>query len=262
MIPLRTAALAVLIGAGTLAGRALAADDTTIAKITGTVTYTERIALPPDALVRVRLEDTSRAERPPKLVAAVTVGTGGKQVPIAFELIYTATDIQASRRYVVRAAILVDGKTIFASKARYPVITHGAPTKLEILVQQSPPGRASRTPLAGTSWRLFELEGAPVAAGSGASSANLAFDADPKTFHGSTGCNQISGAYDLANGGLRLTPGPMTMMACADDMMKQERAFVEALQAVTGVRIADGKLDLLAGDRVLARFDSRGVQSE
>ena len=61
----------------------------------------------------------------------------GKQVPIPFELPYSAADIVAGRRYVVRAKIVADGKTLFSTKTPYPVITRGAPTQLEILVQQA-----------------------------------------------------------------------------------------------------------------------------
>ena len=78
-------------------------------RITGTVTYRERIALPPDATVRVRLDDTTEPELPGKLVAETTIATNGKQVPIPFELAYRTGDIQPGHRYAVRATIVSGG---------------------------------------------------------------------------------------------------------------------------------------------------------
>jgi putative lipoprotein len=166
-------------------------------KITGTVTYRERIALPPDASVQVRLDDASRPEMPPKLVAETTVPTAGKQVPIPFELPYRAADIVGSRRYVVRAKIVAGGKTLFSSKTPYPVITRGAPTKLEVLVQQGGGGLPARSkPAAGTGdaglegveWKLVELGGAPAVERPEGQQAHFVLDAEKKSLSGSTGC--------------------------------------------------------------------------
>ena len=87
--------------------------------------------------------------------------------------------------------------------------------------------------------------------------AHLTLDPAKKSIAGSTGCNRFAGSFTLADGdgALHLNPGAMTMMACQDEAMRQEQAFVEALKATTGYRLADGGLELLDGDgRVLARF--------
>ena len=74
---------------------------------------------------------------------------------------------------------------------------------------------------------------------------------------GSTGCNRFFGGFELVDGGLLLTPGGMTMMACPEDVMRQEQALLEALKAATGYRITGERLELLEGDgQVLARFVS------
>jgi heat shock protein HslJ len=63
---------------------------------------------------------------------------------------------------------------------------------------------------------------------------------------GSGGCNRLSGSYTLD--GERLTFGRAagTMMACRDGM-EQERAFLDALSAVTGWRVEGQRLLLLDG---------------
>ncbi len=96
--------------------------------ITGTVAYRERIALPPNAVVTVSLEDVSLADAPSKVLAKQTFETDGKQSPFAFELNYDSSEIQAKHTYSVRARIDVDGKLRFISDTRQAVITDEAQT--------------------------------------------------------------------------------------------------------------------------------------
>lgn len=261
----RIASAACLLGVlAVVAASAAPSQDDAAAqpKITGTVSYRERIALPPDASVQVRLDDVSQPEASPRRIAETTVATAGRQVPIPFELPYSAADIVAGRRYVVRAKIVSDGKTLFSTKTPYPVITRGAPTRLEILVQQGGggrPGRPKAAPsgegLTGVEWKLVTIGTAPALAPPQGQTAHLTLDPAQKSIAGSTGCNRYSGRYDLADGGLHLNPGAMTMMACQDEAARQEQAFVEALRSTAGYRLADGSLELLdAEGRVLARF--------
>ena len=106
------------------------------AQISGSVMYRERIALPPDAVVKVRLEDVSSKGKHDRMIAKVNVPVEGKQVPITFVLPYDSAEINASHRYEVKAAIVTEDKTIFRSKG-YAVITNGAPTDVAIVVRQA-----------------------------------------------------------------------------------------------------------------------------
>ena len=74
--------LAVVLGAG-LQFQAEGADAQTpaSAKITGTVTYLQRSALPPDAVLIVRLEDVSRAGAPALVLGENTIAFAGRQSP-------------------------------------------------------------------------------------------------------------------------------------------------------------------------------------
>jgi heat shock protein HslJ len=183
-------------------------------------------------------------------------------VPIPFELPYSAADIVASRRYVVRAKIVADGKTLFSTKTPYPVITRGAPTQLEILVQQGGGGRAGRPKspptaagLTGVEWKLVALGATPAVAPPQGQPAHLTLDSAKKSIAGSTGCNRFAGSFALPGGGLSLTVGAMTMMACPDEVAAQEQAFVEALKGTTGYRLTNGGLELVDADgQALARF--------
>lgn len=107
------------------------------ATVTGSVTYRQRIALPPNAIVRVKLQDVSRADAPATLVAEQTIPTNGKQVPIPFTLNYNPSQILANHNYAVSAEIRVDGKLRWISTTRNSVITMGNPTtNINVMLSQ------------------------------------------------------------------------------------------------------------------------------
>ena len=74
------------------------------AQVTGSVTYLQRIALSPAALVQVELVDLSRADAPAVVLAEETIRPE-HQVPIPFELVYDRSKIDPARRYGVQARI-------------------------------------------------------------------------------------------------------------------------------------------------------------
>ncbi|MCW4463313.1 YbaY family lipoprotein [Sphingomonas sp. BT-65] len=79
------------------------------ATLTGTVTYRERIALPPDSRVIVTISDVSLADAPSVTIAQNQIVTAGQQVPISFALSYDRARIEPGRSYAVSARIL-DGR--------------------------------------------------------------------------------------------------------------------------------------------------------
>jgi len=114
--------------------------------VTGTVTYRHRIALPPDAVVEVSLQDTTLADAPARIVGQVTIATRGAQVPIPFRIAYDPAGIDPSHRYTLRATIAVDGKLLFTSPTAYPVLTRGAGNEAAIEVYMIMPSGNAKTP--------------------------------------------------------------------------------------------------------------------
>jgi putative lipoprotein len=107
--------------------------------LSGTVTYLQRVALPSSAVVNVKLLDVSRADAAATVIAEQKITTGGRQVPIAFELKFDAAKMDPKHRYTVSARITVDGVLRFVSDQAYPLATPGSPTTgLEILLQAVP----------------------------------------------------------------------------------------------------------------------------
>lgn len=105
------------------------------ASVTGTVTYVQRIALPPDAVITVQLEDISLADAPSVLIAEQVIPAEGRQVPFPYVLEYDPAVIVDNHSYNVRATIKQGEKLLFISDTITPVITRGAPTEnVEIIV--------------------------------------------------------------------------------------------------------------------------------
>jgi putative lipoprotein len=232
--------------------------------ITGTISYTARMALPANAAVDVRLEDVSLADAPSKLVAENIFALGGNQVPVPFQLPYKAAEIQPSHRYTVRASISVDGNLLFTTTETYPVLTNGGPSDVALTLQAVRHGSSQPTvapnALRGTRWVLTELHGKPVAP-SANNPAFILLDPDYSQYSGSSGCNRVSGKFQLSGESLQLLGGAMTMMACPEPLMNQEKEFNEALTATGSYQLSGSTLELLARKKVLAKFTAAPAQA-
>ena len=109
---------------------------TATSKVTGSVTYRERIALPPSAVVTVKLVDVSLADAPAVLIAEQVIATAGRQVSFEFALAYDASRIQPSHAYAVQVRIEDGGRLLFISDTVNRVITRDAPTRLDMVVRR------------------------------------------------------------------------------------------------------------------------------
>jgi putative lipoprotein len=259
---------AVLLAAAVSAVSVHGEEPSMAASITGQVLYRERVALPPDAVVRVWLEVAAEPERPARRVAEIAIPTEGKQVPIPFTLLYDSSRILSAKRYLVRATISSGDQVLFASHFPYPVITKGAPSKVEILLEAAGAGarRPPRTPppadpaLSAAPWKLEAVGETPAVSMAPAAAARLAFDPAKGRITGSTGCNHFFGTYTAAEeSALKLKPLGQTLMACSGETGAQEKALLDALRVTASYRISGKTLELLDdGGRVVARFASAG----
>ncbi len=107
------------------------------ATVTGHVAYLERIALPEDAIVKMRLVNASLADAPPEMTTEgeQTIFNPG-QAPIPFALRYNPANINENMLYSVSARIEDSaGNLLFISTTSNPVITQGNPSEdVEVLV--------------------------------------------------------------------------------------------------------------------------------
>ena len=125
--------LLLLAGCSVSGGEASATQEAKTGRVTGTVTYRERIALPPDAVIEVQLLDVSLMDVAATLIAEQTI-TPQHQVPIAFELPYDPADIDERLSYAVRATIRIGEKAMFITNRSYPVLTRGTSNHVDLVL--------------------------------------------------------------------------------------------------------------------------------
>ncbi len=113
------------------------------ARVTGTITYRERIAPGPDTTVEVELLDVSLQDAPSITLAKVTIVDPG-QVPLRFEIEYDPSAIDDRFTYAVQAVIRDSGHMLFINTTAYDVITRGNPTHVDMVLERVNP--ASPTP--------------------------------------------------------------------------------------------------------------------
>ena len=91
-----------------------AAGEQVMAKIEGSVFYRERIALPPNAVVEIQLEDVSRADAMATVMATLTLNSENGP-PYAFSIDYDPAQIDSRMTYALRASIRVDDQLMFTT---------------------------------------------------------------------------------------------------------------------------------------------------
>jgi putative lipoprotein len=227
--------------------------------VSGTVAYRERMALPPDAAIDVRLEDTSLQDTPAKLVGESVFAAAGQQVPISFQVSFNPADINPAHTYQLRANITINGALAFTSTTSYPVITHGAPIQASLMLQKVQATEAAKPEgrkLHGTYWRLVELNGKPTVPGMGTTQPYIRLHREQSRLEGSSGCNGLVGTYLLEQSALQFTPSATTLMMCPPALMEQEQGLIAALKATSSYKIEGDMLELSNGKEVVARFQA------
>jgi uncharacterized lipoprotein YbaY len=98
---------------------------TSAVRVEGALVYLERLTLPPSAVVRVDLRDTSRADAPARTLATQTIpATQGS--PFAFSLTVPDSAIDPRANLSVFAEIRDGTRLMFVTDARHPLPREGA----------------------------------------------------------------------------------------------------------------------------------------
>jgi len=100
--------------------------------ITGTVTYLQRIAMPPGAVVEVKLVETHKGAN--KTIVEKKISRPG-QVPVPFALGYPPKEMRPDRKYSVQARILVDGKPWYVTQTVNHQLRNGRIAHADIILQ-------------------------------------------------------------------------------------------------------------------------------
>ena len=225
--------------------------------ISGSITYRERIALPPDAVVEVVLLDVSLMDVAAKKLAGQTIQPT-QSVPIPFALSYDPDSIQAGRSYAVRATIRRDANLLFVTDRHYGVLTRGHTEQVDLVLVRSGGGSSpvADASLTNTRWLLRSLGSERLQTAAGQRPPFLQFvPADEgNRVHGYSGCNQFNGGYSQGHGRLGFGNLAVTGMACPE--MELEARFLHMLQAVSSFDIQAGWLILSDPGGELATFEA------
>lgn len=114
---------------------AQAAASSSFVDIAGSVTYLTRIALPPNAILKVRIQSGQRT------LADQRYELNGAQVPIPFSATVDRDLMGKKASATVSARIEAGGKLLFASAKPTPATKNGQPVPVNIVLK--PAGRAA-----------------------------------------------------------------------------------------------------------------------
>lgn len=122
---------------------AAAGGGTSTGVVTGSALYRERMALPPGAVFEAVLEDISRADAAARLLGRMALPEPGAP-PYDISITYDRAEIDPARTYAVRARVIGPEGLIFTSDSVHPVLTRGAPDRVEIvMVRAAGPAQAA-----------------------------------------------------------------------------------------------------------------------
>ena len=103
------------------------AENSSFEQLSGTLTYRQRIALPPDAVATIRLVEKGNDGQ----IAIARVASQGRQVPLAFTLDYDPARIVAGRHYALKADIADGtGKVFWRTAEPFTLSFAGEPIAL------------------------------------------------------------------------------------------------------------------------------------
>jgi uncharacterized lipoprotein YbaY len=105
------------------------------ATISGTVSYRQRMALPTNAVIQVKLLDITSPQAP-IIIAEQSLNLGQRQVPVPFSLQYDPEKINPKHTYSLSATITVNNQIWFATETPNPVVTEDKPSHVDLLLQQ------------------------------------------------------------------------------------------------------------------------------
>ena len=236
-------------GADAAQGVSMSTQRTTIA---AELFYRERIALPPGAVAVATVEiagsDTVVAETRDEL--------DGQSVPVSVTLDVDQSQVLQDAELFFRGSIEVDGKIEWQSEPQ-PVDLISETIDLGSVmlravdaVDMAGDATAAESSLAGT-WVVEDILGGGII-----DDSRVTLNFSEGRIAGRASCNSYQGAWSMEDGKLSIENVGVTMMACPDALMNQERRFLDALNSADGARFDDtGALCLTGGsdDLILAR---------
>ena len=98
--------------------------------------------------------------------------------------------------------------------------------------------------ITGPAWKLTEIGGTPVVAGSKATLDFLDTGKPDSRVSGNGSCNKFGGKSTITGGTVHFSPLRSTKMACASELNAQETKYLEMLQAAERWELRDRVLTI------------------
>ncbi len=228
----------------------------------GQVTYTEHVALPAGATLRLQLVDESLPTAPPRLDVEGPIGSG--QVPLSFTLTFEDAIIIPDHTYGLIAAISGNGGLLFRNFEPYivnplapaspvTIVTSLVGTKVAETIDSAssaaPDSSASSAadtapPVLDTAWMATDIAGAAIVP---RNTPNMTIGADMHA-GGSGGCTSWSAQAVFAGDTLRFGGVTATRKACGGAVDAEEKAFFAAIAATASWRLSGNTLTFYGAD--------------
>ncbi len=220
--------------------------------LSGTLFYRERMMLPPNAEITVKLEEVSKMDVAAEVIASTTLRPKGGP-PYAFILEYDPSKISDKGRYGLRVRIEADDKLMFINTRHVPAFEE----PLDIMVSRVREHKVPDASLTGTYWKPVELNNGLITLGEGQRELHLILRTGSNQAKGFSGCNQFSGGYERDGPSLDFGSLISTLMAGPPESMEQEQQFLLALKKTVRFKISGDNLTLYnAENEVVLRFEA------
>ncbi len=180
----------------------------------------------------------------------------GKSYPVLLEADHLALErAYLSMRIQPGESIPVTFKGRFVQRILEP----GLPVREHLIVEQfeqvlpgkTCPNMTSDTGLFETHWYPVEIGGKFFSLESNQREPYFVLSGHDHRVTGFTGCNRLTGSFELDEGLLRFVDMATTRMACPSPAMEVEMRFVSALNAVKSYYITGNTLELTDANRVV-----------
>lgn len=203
--------------------------------ISGQATYRERILLPPEAKLTVKLLDISIADTKALKVSEYTQ-TINSSPPFSFDLTYDANLIATNKRYSLQARITINDKLLMITDTALNPFKQDSAIVLQLkavthyadLNQTKTTPSSTSIPLQGE-WQLASFQEQNFTRSENSTIPFLAFNTETQRVNGFSGCNHFNGRYQSDKHTLNFSPFAMTRKLCSKQM-STEMLFMQSLE--------------------------------
>lgn len=110
--------------------------------LTGSVAPRTPVALPADAMLTVRIQDS--AGQRPRTLAEQRIAIGGQQGPIPFQMTVDRDMLRKTARLTISARIERAGRLLFINDQTYPVASNGQPGHIDLWLKPATPPQSKK----------------------------------------------------------------------------------------------------------------------